>query len=86
MPILSRNKIIGPHKIEGIGDDFIPNIVDKSIIDKIITVEKYIKFNNDSLTNEEKIMMIVEFGNAVKTYILSKPQYDKLQKLISNEK
>lgn len=55
-------------------------------IDKIITVEKYVKFNNDNFLNEEKIMMVVEFGNTVKTYILSKPQYDKLQKLISNEK
>ena len=31
-------------------------------------------------------MMVVEFGNTVKTYILSKSQYDKLQKLLSNEK
>lgn len=51
-------------------------------IDKIITVEKFVKFNNDNLTNEEKIMMIVEFGNTVKTYVLSKSQYDKLQKII----
>ena len=39
MPILSTGKIIENHRIEGIGDDFIPNIVDKSIIDKIITVD-----------------------------------------------
>ena len=54
-------------------------------IDKIITIEKTVKFNNVSFLNEEKILMVVEFGNAVKTFVLSKMQYDKLQKLISNE-
>ena len=39
LPILSTGKADGNHKIEGIGDDFIPNIVDKSIINKIITVD-----------------------------------------------
>lgn len=39
MPLLSNNKIIGPHKIEGIGDDFIPSLVDKKIIDKIIKID-----------------------------------------------
>ena len=39
MPILSKGKIVGQHKIEGIGDDFIPdiyrrneNIIEKDII------------------------------------------------------
>ena len=36
MPLLSQNKILDSHKIEGIGDDFIPKIVQKNIIDKII--------------------------------------------------
>ena len=39
MPMLSQNKIITSHKIEGIGDDFIPDIVDKTVIDEIITVD-----------------------------------------------
>lgn len=38
MTLLSKNPKIGHHKIEGIGDDFIPKIVDKSIIDKVITI------------------------------------------------
>lgn len=38
MPLLSGGKIIGNHKIEGIGDDFIPKIVDKEYIDDIIVI------------------------------------------------
>jgi len=38
MPMISQNKIIAGHKIEGIGDDFIPDLVDKNIIDKVILV------------------------------------------------
>jgi len=38
MPLLSQNKIIDNHKIEGIGDDFIPDLVDTSIIDKIYDI------------------------------------------------
>ena len=40
MPLLSTGKIIDNHKIEGIGDDFIPDIVDKKIIDEIITINE----------------------------------------------
>ena len=39
LPILTKNVTSGTHKIEGIGDDFIPKIVDKSIIDEIVTVD-----------------------------------------------
>lgn len=38
MPLLSKGKIIGNHQIDGIGDDFIPKIVDKKIIDNIIQI------------------------------------------------
>lgn len=39
LPILSNNDAIGSHRIEGIGDDFIPQIVDMNLIDKIITID-----------------------------------------------
>jgi len=39
MTLLSKKKIIGSHKIEGIGDDFVPSIVDKNIIDEIILID-----------------------------------------------
>lgn len=39
MPLLSKGIIIGNHKIEGIGDDFIPDIVDKNLIDGVIEID-----------------------------------------------
>lgn len=39
LPILSKGISDGSHKIEGIGDDFIPKIVDKSIIDEVVVVD-----------------------------------------------
>ncbi len=38
MPILSGGKILGQHKIEGIGDDFVPELVNKDRIDKVILI------------------------------------------------
>lgn len=38
LPILSKGINTGSHKIEGIGDDFIPSIVDKDLIDKVILI------------------------------------------------
>ena len=38
MPIISQNKILGNHKIEGIGDDFVPDLLDKNMLDKVILV------------------------------------------------
>ena len=38
MPLLSGGNIIGNHKIEGIGDDFIPDLVDQSLIDRIVLI------------------------------------------------
>ena len=39
MPLLSEGIIIGPHKIEGIGEDFIPNLVDKITIAEVISID-----------------------------------------------
>ena len=38
MPLISKNKIIENHKIEGIGDDFIPELLDKNSLDDVILV------------------------------------------------
>ncbi len=39
MPIMSKGINDGTHRIEGIGDDFIPSIVDRNIIDEVITID-----------------------------------------------
>ena len=57
MPLLSQNKIIGNHKIEGIGDDFIPEIVDKKMIDKIILVN-----DEDSINMSKKMALDLGLG------------------------
>ena len=38
LPILSKGINEGSHKIEGIGDDFIPSLVDRNLIDKVIDI------------------------------------------------
>jgi len=57
MPLLSQNKIIANHKIEGIGDDFIPEIVDKKMIDKIILVN-----DDDAINMSRKIALNLGIG------------------------
>lgn len=39
LPILSLKNVSGIHRIEGIADDFIPPLVDMSLIDKIIKID-----------------------------------------------
>lgn len=38
MSLLSNKKTYGSHKLEGIGDDFIPEIVNKDLIDEVTTI------------------------------------------------
>ena len=38
LPILSQGKATGSHKIEGIGDDFVPVLVDRSFIDDVLLI------------------------------------------------
>ena len=45
MPMISQNKMISSHKIEGIGDDFVPDLLDKNMLDEIILV------NDDDAVN-----------------------------------
>ena len=57
MPLLSRGKIIENHKIEGIGDDFIPRLVKKEMIDKVILVN-----DEDSINMSKKIALDLGIG------------------------
>jgi len=57
MPLLSKNKIIENHKIEGIGDDFIPKIVERDKIDKIILIN-----DDDAINMSRKIALNLGIG------------------------
>jgi len=57
MPLISKNKIIKPHKIEGIGDDFVPALIDKNVIDKIILVN-----DEDSINMSRKLAKELGLG------------------------
>jgi len=50
MPLLSQGIVVDNHKIEGIGDDFIPKLVDRKLIDEVITI------NDDDAINMAKIL------------------------------
>ena len=50
MPLLSSGKIFGSHKIDGIGDDFIPSIVDRNKIDAVIAI------NDDDAINMSRLL------------------------------
>lgn len=53
MPLLSQNKIIANHKIEGIGDDFVPELVDRNLIDKVIVVNDNDAINMSRLLSKK---------------------------------
>lgn len=53
MPIISQGKIIEQHKIEGIGDDFVPELLDKSIIEDIILINDEDAINMSRLLAKE---------------------------------
>jgi len=57
MPLLSQNKILGEHKIEGIGDEFIPKLVETKLIDKIILVN-----DDDAINMSRKISRDLGIG------------------------
>ena len=57
MPLLSQNKVIENHKIEGIGDDFIPKIVDRKLIDEVILIN-----DDDAINMSRKIARSLGIG------------------------
>lgn len=58
MPIMSKGITTGTHRIEGIGDDFIPSIVDRNLIDEIVTI------HDEDAINMSRIL-VKKFGLGV---------------------
>lgn len=50
MPMLTNGAILGQHKIEGIGDDFIPELVDQSLLDDVRLI------NDDDAVNMARLL------------------------------
>ena len=57
MPILSQGKIIASHEIEGIGDEFVPELVERNLIDKVILIN-----DEDSINMAKKIALRLGIG------------------------
>jgi len=57
MPLLTKGIAIENHKIEGIGDDFIPEIVDRSLIDDV-----YLINDEDAINMSRKISKSLGLG------------------------
>lgn len=69
-PVLSKG-YSGPHKIQGIGAGFVPNTLDRDILDEVITIE-----NDDAfamgrlLSKEEGILVGISAGAAMKAALM----------------
>ena len=57
MPIISQGKIISQHKIEGIGDDFIPDLYDEKVVDDVILIN-----DEDAINMSRKISSVLGLG------------------------
>lgn len=64
-PILSQGKA-GPHKIQGIGAGFIPDVLDTSVYDEVITVENEDAFaTSRAVARSEGLLIGISSGAAV---------------------
>lgn len=57
MPLISQGKILDQHKIEGIGDDFIPDLIDKNKINKILLIN-----DDDAINMSRKLSKELGIG------------------------
>ena len=63
-PVLSKG-VSGPHKIQGIGAGFVPNVLDTSIYDEIITVSNEDAVKYAKVAREEGLFIGISSGAAL---------------------
>ena len=63
-PLISGG-VAGPHKIQGIGANFVPEILDKSVIDEVITISDEEAYAQTKELSEEGIFVGISSGAAV---------------------
>ena len=75
-PVLSEGKA-GPHKIQGIGAGFVPDVLDTKIYDEIITIENEDAFTEGrAFAHSEGILVGISSGAALKaaTILAERPE------------
>lgn len=65
-PVLSKG-VAGPHKIQGIGAGFVPDVLNTSIYDEIITIENEDAFSTGKeIARKEGVLVGISSGAALK--------------------